>query len=684
MPNRAILASLWGIDELLPGNEDKVLACMPILHFSDGRFAAVRELDWNLEGKGLRFTSSDELRENCTILESNETIYVQANELAIIIGPLFYENIRQFMAKESFSLGNKQTKTNDGFIVAVSDIPTYERFKRDLLVTAKSAFDREIEGTLANFLTKKACKALELLIGNPATPPEDYYTRVLSAAKIDYDSDKYRNYHELSSLDLDKPKNVIENWVLTYLSDRIRKGKSSLQAKPESAQPQVLPHEQQSLSLKKYDDNRLKRKEGIEHSYTLINIIWTNRREQLNGSFKKWWQDIISGLVSDNDNYRRIAAAHLLKARTVTLAENVWSQKSSDVFKPLTDFLSIQQTVMNVDHYAKELKLGSLLFGLSQFPEGRILAELCKYFFDKLNYGIKVQTNELQYGVRFTRNNTEADLVLINELALAKHEREGSLPIFQHSGYFVFVSKRQIEKLLNNTIYTTVKEICNKILEQGESKDDCDKMELAARCWISIESGLKTYSFKEYQDLIDSIADNARNIGAIQYMSRPSKEVRFDDDFESFISGDKDIFLGGSNHARLLTNWWNHGIEEYFVVLSPSHFKLLTPANSWPPSNRLVLGRRITSKRSSDAQHLKKNLNELFSQLALLIDKIAKESKDNDQSPSRKFVLYLMSLLSENQSHTMNFKDPWRWSFVADEDSMHQLLLEDNDFNISK
>ncbi|MFC1724264.1 hypothetical protein ACFL4T_01465 [candidate division KSB1 bacterium] len=674
---------LFGIKEFLSGNEDKILACLPVLRFGD-KYALVQNPNWKMqENEGFYFTNDLDLLENyITILELKQILDVFPGQLVILVGNKLTKIFRIYEIHKNIQRFPKIFEIQNGFGIFLSDQIFYENFKHMLFEYSKNLFDEELNIFSGTLISETANNAYMLLKGNSSTPKDELYVRVLAKAQIEKDSDTFRNYIEFAIRRLNKPRELIEKWVADYLKDRLTITYS--QSEPTIFDKNLIyEYDQLSIPKKLEVSSNLSKEKLIENAYRSIDFIYLMNKNDLNGNFEKRWHAKADSFLKKDKNFR-ITLAHFLKARTNKLAKEEWAQDDIDFYELFDGFKNIKAIAYQINEYAKKMDMVNIIYGESQFPESRIFGKICESVFNKLRNAISIKRENLDYGTIQTTDGTEADLTLINELALSSTEKHRSIPIFSHSGYFVFITKKQLVKFFNECSFDIIKVTCEKILNYNSNNEIFDDDELCARCWLALKSGLKSYSFEEYKQLIIAIENHAKSIEKIKLEDFPARGKNFDNDFENFISGESNIFLGGSNHSRQLLKWWNHNLEEFYILLGPNHFNsLLKNTIPWPPRNRLVFSSNIRLNKSGAKKVLIENINRLFYEISNILYQIAYESDQNPHSESNDFIKYLMHELSKNLTKEKNFNDPWRWSFVADEWSMHHLLLKDNNFNLS-
>jgi hypothetical protein len=484
--------------------------------------------------------------------------------------------------------------------------------------------------------------------------------------------------------DLNVNKEVLENWVENYFSIRLVGSINQTEdigvlALKGSQSPKEIFDPYDILKNKIFRNDAHADPIEIHKIIKVTGIVFP---EKLNGEFRNFWSEFTTNFdIIRNEN--KVPLAHVLKARTMFLAESDWKRKKD--WLDTNQLSNIEQLVSDIGISAKSLGISKLLYGRSQFPEARIYGEILTTIFSGDKSNIEIVPVDLSYGNN-TYKDKEVDLVLINEFGLHGEKLNKSPKIFTHPGYFVFVSRKFMESLNSTKYPKQVRYFCENALEERNTIRYNKKLDKEIRCWIAMEAGLSLFTFDEYKHIIKSInkvsvpVDNkVRNLNSSAW----SKKVTFDQDFEDFIEGKKEVFIGGSVHARLLINWFNQGRLNFFPIIEPIHFEKIFENDSyWPPTDRLVFSHTIRNGKKSSEVELRERLISLFKLIGFLVSSVASESRMGKNEKADTFINNLMSFLSKNREDDMNLKDDWRWSFVADKKSMLQLILDDNNFKI--
>ena len=90
---------LKGINEILLGNEKKVLSCLPIIMLSNNEYAIVGELGWTQNGHGLSFISEKELKDDATVFDEVLSKEIGNYEIVVLFGHKWYSSLLKINGK---------------------------------------------------------------------------------------------------------------------------------------------------------------------------------------------------------------------------------------------------------------------------------------------------------------------------------------------------------------------------------------------------------------------------------------------------------------------------------------------------------------------------------------------------------------------------------------------------------
>jgi len=696
MENGENIAILIGIDESLRGNKNNITACLPFLRCAEGdRIVAARKLNWNCNsGDGLTsFANEEEARAVGTLLDLKHKISISNDELVVLLGTTFHSNLKVITETALMeSIEKSWTSIQNGFHIKCMSAQDYEAFRYELVQKAKEVFDQEITNSSGKEVSIRAEASLEVLEGNSATQMDNYFVRKLVAAKLEGDVDTHRKYLEFASVELDEPKETIESWVRDYM----RFQTPTMLTKPVERQVVVARRILQERSRGKIQDwisqfiEHVVKNADSDEAHRVVTFLaksFVSMQKSggfSNEDFRSLWWELQRNPDVNGTAQGMLRLAYFLKARTKEMATQLWSSNVrtdwASVFPP---FNFTYEKARRVNELVSDMKITRLHVGESQFPEDRLFAELLDQVMEQVG-GIKIDKVCLQqYGASESVGKWQPDFLLRNEMILGADQRQ-SESIFEHRGYFAFVRRDFIEQLAANSAPEVVKTLITEKLipleldRQGRQKDQTqlDQIETAARCWIAIQGDLSCYLNSEYGGLLKIMKEQAETVG------QPTKQInqqgadQFEDDFESFIQGKINVFMGGSVNARLIKGWWMDGSEEIVELLGPEHIRDIRGGN-WP-LNKLVFSREFSGNRTK-VRELRKELTAIYRLLANLIGLAAGRAKKQDVG-ARRLIQYFMYTLAQEQKRGQGGNLP-RWCFVTDEDAMLSLLSDDNSFS---
>ena len=216
-------ALLYGIQDFLPGNEDKINFCFPVLKASNSDFLKVVSINWNLKlKKGIfKINNLEVMDEKITKIESEQGIFIESLQMPILWGPLFIQRFNNIYSGEERNFVGKKYLIQNDFQISLGNINLYEHIRSKIRNDSKDIFDNELTLSKCKFISEKAENALELLISNPLTSKKDYYLRMLARYKIKSNDSNYNKFLELGAIDLDKSNKFVNKLCEDYLSNKI-------------------------------------------------------------------------------------------------------------------------------------------------------------------------------------------------------------------------------------------------------------------------------------------------------------------------------------------------------------------------------------------------------------------------------------------------------------------------------
>ena len=235
----------------------------------------------------------------------------------------------------------------------------------------------------------------------------------------------------------------------------------------------------------------------------------------------------------------RLYFAWMLQGMVAWYAEHRWGRIDGIVDDLVNESDALGDAALNVAN--RFIGKGwSLALGWSPWVEARLLASLGAGLLRRRGLG-KVYHTEypLKWAVNMVNGNGEAaDVAFVNEWMVAgkepEEEEKGMPGIFRFSGYYVFARRDYISRAKANGTDDPVKQ--------------------------AAEGGLQYLTGTDFERVVREIERRGAANG-----KRMSKElmnrVAWDTEFEHFIQGKRNVFLGGAHHAALLRKWWACGEE---------------------------------------------------------------------------------------------------------------------------
>ena len=216
---------LYGIQDFLPGNENKITSCFPVLRNEESDFLIIRDADWNLKSKSgfskLNADSAWHIDKNTTKLDLETDIYVEPSQMIILLGPQYLNEFNNFYSEKDGAFLGKTHHIQRGFRISLKDIVSYKGMLSKISKDSINSFDNEIALSKGKSISEKAESALELLTWNYLRSTEDYYLRRLVGYKIKGEGAKYNEFLALASLDLEISEEDVKKLSEDYLSSKI-------------------------------------------------------------------------------------------------------------------------------------------------------------------------------------------------------------------------------------------------------------------------------------------------------------------------------------------------------------------------------------------------------------------------------------------------------------------------------
>jgi hypothetical protein len=289
----------------------------------------------------------------------------------------------------------------------------------------------------------------------------------------------------------------------------------------------------------------------------------------------------------------------------------------------------------------------------SLFHEDQIFAALLNVLLNRAGYyGLEFLPRD--WGTLFTRT-VEADFGFVSEFddESVSHLFGGdSFPsIYRFLGYYVFARRAWLESLSSSGI-AKERKIAQNILKPRSGKK-ASRSAINERAW-----------------LVRNKVDLALNAVA-KAPGAAFAEETIEQEFERFISGQSDVFLGGAVQARLIQRWWcSEEVPRAIEVLNPNDVGMLS-------------GKKVTRNGLLFKDELRKKkyrpfrlaLARLYKGIASLLTAAVKTPGSQAQS----LLGHLTAILAEADSQ--GDENSTKWAFVSDPEDLRVLLGHDNAFD---
>ncbi len=706
-------AILIGINEPLEGNENNIISCFPFIKCPDkSALAGVIELEWDCStGKGLGWIADDyDISEEGTFILNDDgpIIQIANTQIVALIGPLFLKNISILFGGHHLSdvLSTKLFDIQMGYLVSCLTMKQYSYACARLFDDAIKLFDSEIRKSL-DHITDRARVALDVFDGiGLFASEEDRYIRIAAAAEIDQDWAARDDYLEYAALDLGQPIEYFETRLQRY---RGRINPSIIITTGESEKSVGEVHEAGLLDTiqlpatlpihlrKMYTHIRT----AIATEEVLLSVLdgmaHTLTNPYTNLDFPHLWMNLVNAFHPNGSSNVKQRLMYFLRSYTLQTSRAQWAPEGSQLIP--SELYEMAQVLDKATHFNDFIKdntqINELIFGHSQFHEDTILGHLFQKTMRQLDGDVvRIRVEPIVYGTGVTANGDPADLSIVNELI----EDPSSITtqgIFLHKGYYGFIRRETLERLISSEIPDEVKCVIeDDLLVQTpeqllEYPSSMNRENTATRCWIALKGGLRSYKNSEYHKLYDSMHNMAKQQFKNGLPNKPfqCKSDDFDADLKAFITGSADnhdgqtsqekvsVFLGGSIHGRLIRSWWiEKGVTEFIPLIFPQDIHRIL--GRYPENKVRISGTLKRSCKEADGD-IKRCVRELFLEFTRMLHSIVELAVNKEDELSIKFLRYQMSRLIEpsNQSVLVQY------SFLPDEKTFYMMMSEDDDFN---
>jgi len=294
-----------------------------------------------------------------------------------------------------------------------------------------------------------------------------------------------------------------------------------------------------------------------------------------------------------------------------------------------------------------------LFVATSLFHEDQIFAALLKVLLARAGY-YGLEFVPADWGTLFTLTR-EVDFGFVSEFndESVSHLFAGdSFPsIYRFLGYYVFARRAWLESLASSG-KTKDRKIAQSILKPRTGKP-ASRAAIDDRAWlVKNKVGL-------------DLNDVAEAPGGAFAEKTVAKE------FERFISGQSDVFLGGAVQARLIQRWWcSEEVPRAIEVLNPADIRTLS--GNKVTRNGLLFKDELRKKKY---RPFRLALTRLYKGIASLLTAAVKAQEPQAES----FLGHLTAILAEADSQGDDNRT--KWAFVSDPDDLRVLLGHDNLFD---
>ena len=297
--------------------------------------------------------------------------------------------------------------------------------------------------------------------------------------------------------------------------------------------------------------------------------------------------------------------------------QSAWTSNNS---APVRDLYDANDKLARSAHDLKEsiVKWSDLgwpiHFGWNEWFEAQVLCEVGARIMQQVGAYLRPLPEPLAWGVNVTRTGEKADLTFLNESMIREDMIFDEAPIYRFRGYHVFARRDFLEAQLTNGLPELVQDELRSLLSvdgNGTPEEDAT----TARATLVNMAGLGYLTGTDFQVVGNAIVDGGLSDVSRQ-LSYPVDSL--DQQFQCFVGGDVAVFLGGANHATLLSHWWARGTAPPVIeVLSPSQVGLLLERHSverWrlPLRDFIVFHERLLGRRTG---RLRRGLAAFFREL---------------------------------------------------------------------
>jgi hypothetical protein len=407
--------------------------------------------------------------------------------------------------------------------------------------------------------------------------------------------------------------------------------------------------------------------EGLTAPASMKEVISARRYRLARASILPAWKRSILRLKSVTDDERLPRFNELLGINS-----GVWKRS----FELLDEIQEDVDKANAVNWHGRGAKYPpSLFIAYSGYHEERILADVISMlcvsretpqllqkvpspwaFGRRLHEPARSQLNRLQGGADVRLFNLAAKPAGSEDIIVANR------PIFQHYGYNAYCRISWLQQLLRQP--GTPQEVKRWIQTDSADPLQAARSEsLMIRAWLAAVGGPPNYPNTEFQIILQYLWELAGPAGALPKMPSAEREKQTADEvFQSFVAGQRNVFMGGSIHDVLVEDWIAGG-DDIVKLLGPDDFQQLRVSTG----GELGLNVLLFSDRVGRRTMLASNLVELYADVwQTLVRQI------QDASGRLGALKYLGEVLSPDALGAD------QWSFAVNSEAIIRLMTMEN------
>jgi hypothetical protein len=364
---------------------------------------------------------------------------------------------------------------------------------------------------------------------------------------------------------------------------------------------------------------------------------------------KRLWPALVNSSERPDSRVGSLFAAHCMRLQVCSYASAKLKLPDEKLFQCMYALKDLRSQAKMV----KETAPSKLFVAASLYHEDQIFAALLKLLLSRVDY-YRLEVVPRDWGTLSTPDR-EADFGFVSEL---DDENVSSLfggdrfpSIYQFLGYYVFARRAWLEGLASSG-GSRQRNIAQNVLKPRTGKPG-SRTAINSRAWL-------------VRDFVGSVLDEVA-----EAPRKTFEEQRVEKEFERFVSGQANVFLGGAVHARLIQRWWcSEEVPRAVEILNPSDVQTLN--GNKPTRNGLLFRDEL---RKGKYKRFRIALARLYKGIAMLLTTAV---KSRDPEADRLFG-HLTAILAEADSR--GDERNTKWAFVSDPEDLRLLLSRDNVFD---